>query len=60
MQYLAPSTCCLKIPDWLSFEDAAAIPTSFVTALYALTTPARVSIGQVRIAISLTLGLSVH
>ncbi|KAJ4025085.1 Highly reducing polyketide synthase gpy1 [Fusarium irregulare] len=45
-QYLAPSTCCRKIPDWLSFEDAAAIPTSFVTALYALTTPARVSIGQ--------------
>ncbi|EXL71154.1 hypothetical protein FOPG_13052 [Fusarium oxysporum f. sp. conglutinans race 2 54008] len=44
--YLAPSNCCRKIPDWLSFEDAAAIPTSFVTALYALTTPARVSTGQ--------------
>nr|ALQ32854.1 putative polyketide synthase [Fusarium foetens] len=45
-QYLAPSNCCRKIPDWLSFEDAAAIPTSFVTASYALTTPARVSTGQ--------------
>ncbi|GKU05501.1 unnamed protein product [Fusarium langsethiae] len=45
-QYLAPSGCCSKIPDWLSFEDAAAIPAAFVTALYALTTPARITIGQ--------------
>ncbi|OBS24644.1 hypothetical protein FPOA_05184 [Fusarium poae] len=45
-QYLAPSGCCAKIPDWLSFEDAAAIPASFVTALYALTTPARITAGQ--------------
>ncbi|KAF4445362.1 putative polyketide synthase [Fusarium austroafricanum] len=44
--YVAPSECCRKIPDWLSFEDAAAIPTSFVTALYALTSAARVSAGQ--------------
>ncbi|KAF4335133.1 polyketide synthase [Fusarium beomiforme] len=35
-----------KIPDWPSFKDAAAILTSFVTALYALTTAARVSTGQ--------------
>ncbi|KAK6711597.1 Highly reducing polyketide synthase gpy1 [Fusarium graminearum] len=46
-QYLAPSGCCAKIPDWLSFEDAAAIPASFVTALYALTTSARITMGQV-------------
>ncbi|KAG8359240.1 Compactin diketide synthase mokB [Fusarium venenatum] len=45
-QYLAPSGCCAKVPDWLSFEDAAAIPASFVTALYALTTPARITVGQ--------------
>ncbi|RSL92940.1 hypothetical protein CDV31_014921 [Fusarium ambrosium] len=45
-RYLAPSHCCRKIPDSLSFEDAAAIPTNFVTALYALTTAARVSPGQ--------------
>ncbi|RGP76705.1 polyketide synthase [Fusarium longipes] len=45
-QYLSPADCCVIIPDWLSFEDAAAVPASFVTALYALTTPARVSIGQ--------------
>ncbi|KAF3229744.1 Highly reducing polyketide synthase gpy1 [Orbilia oligospora] len=45
-RYLSPSDCCRKIPDWLSFEDAAAIPTSFVTALYALTTPVRVSTSQ--------------
>ncbi|KAG8672441.1 Highly reducing polyketide synthase pks8 [Fusarium poae] len=45
-QYLAPSGCCAKIPEWLSFDDAAAIPASFVTALYALTTPARITAGQ--------------
>ncbi|CAJ0547104.1 Ff.00g017310.m01.CDS01 [Fusarium sp. VM40] len=44
--YLAPTQCCRKIPEWLSFEDASAIPTSFVTALYALTTAARVATGQ--------------
>ncbi|KAF3104358.1 Highly reducing polyketide synthase gpy1 [Orbilia oligospora] len=52
--YLAPSDCCKKIPDWLSFEDAAAIPTSFVTALYALTTPVRVSTGQKILVVNAT------
>ncbi|KAH6971231.1 hypothetical protein BKA56DRAFT_636127 [Ilyonectria sp. MPI-CAGE-AT-0026] len=52
--YLAPSDCCRKIPDWLSFEDAAAIPASFVTALYALTTAARVSTGQKILVINAT------
>ncbi|KAF4990487.1 hypothetical protein FGRMN_8444 [Fusarium graminum] len=45
-QYLAPSECCCRIPDWLSFEIAAAIPMCFITALYALTSAARVSTGQ--------------
>ncbi|KAF5017371.1 hypothetical protein F66182_10702 [Fusarium sp. NRRL 66182] len=44
--YLAPSDCCRKIPEWLSFENAAAIPTNFITALYALRTVARASTGQ--------------
>ncbi|KAJ4309380.1 Highly reducing polyketide synthase gpy1 [Fusarium piperis] len=53
-RYLAPSHCCRKIPDWLTFEDAAAIPTNFVTALYALTTVARVSTGQKILVINAT------
>ncbi|KAJ4245551.1 Highly reducing polyketide synthase gpy1 [Fusarium torreyae] len=52
--YLAPSECCRKIPDWLSFEDAATIPTGFVTALYALTTAASVSTGQKILVINAT------
>ncbi|KPM38704.1 Lovastatin diketide synthase LovF [Neonectria ditissima] len=52
--YLAPSNCCRKIPDWLSFEDAAAIPANFVTALYALTMAARVSTGQKILVINAT------
>ncbi|KAJ4195592.1 Highly reducing polyketide synthase gpy1 [Fusarium falciforme] len=52
--YLAPSHSCRKIPDWLSFEDAAAIPTNFVTALYALTTAVRVSTGQKILVINAT------
>ncbi|EPS41648.1 hypothetical protein H072_4451 [Dactylellina haptotyla CBS 200.50] len=52
--YLAPSDCCRKIPDWLSFEDAAAIPISFVTAFYALTMPVRVSKDQRILVINAT------
>ncbi|KAM0343817.1 hypothetical protein ACHAPU_008247 [Fusarium lateritium] len=53
-QYLAPSECCCKIPDWVSFENAAAIPMCFITALYALTTAARVSTGQKILIINAT------
>ncbi|KAK6356106.1 Highly reducing polyketide synthase gpy1 [Orbilia javanica] len=53
-QFLAPSDCCRKIPDWLSFEDAAAIAASFVTALYALTTPVRAWTGQKTLVINAT------
>ncbi|GFG16206.1 compactin diketide synthase mokB [Aspergillus udagawae] len=34
--YRTKSSCCKKIPDWLSFERAACIPFAFCTAWYAL------------------------
>ncbi|KAL4888278.1 hypothetical protein BDV59DRAFT_188903 [Aspergillus ambiguus] len=45
-EYIAPSACCRKIPDWLAFEHAAYIPTSFVTAWYALIDVGRLSSNQ--------------
>ena len=41
-----PSLCCVKIPENMSFTEAAALPTNFVTAWYSLEEIARIRKGE--------------
>lgn len=45
-QVLAPSRTMVRIPDALSFAEAAAIPEAFVTAYDAMVTQGRLSAGE--------------
>jgi NADPH:quinone reductase-like Zn-dependent oxidoreductase len=43
-----PQTLCVKIDDSMSFEDGAALPCVYATALMALVDKANLQQGQVR------------
>lgn len=46
--YNTTSALCTKIPDNLSFEDAATMPCVYTTVIYSLMDLARIERGQVR------------
>ncbi len=54
------SSLCAKMPDDLSFEDAATIPCVYSTAIYSLLTVGRLEKGQVRTLKSSRLNSGTH
>lgn len=42
------SSCCFKVPDHISLEDAATMPSVYITSVYCLVHLARLQKGEVR------------
>lgn len=55
---ILPAPLCVKIPDDLSFEEAATMPICFVTALRSLVDIGQLQKGQVRINAFFTVATS--